>query len=171
VDLSHLIGKRIVSAWTVPSCEILFLVDETQQLYELTPGDVAKRTSAIRCFVSVEGASAFRDGRVEKAGPAAVISQPVGSKWASISETIIITSKGSCRLTTAAFNAQENETCPLFIAPVKGFPPQESIMLADFTRCFKEEETDGQASLRNEAVSGVQSRVRKEKGGIPPTLH
>jgi hypothetical protein len=171
MDLSHLIGKRIVSAWTVPSCEILFLVDDLQQLYELTPGDVAKRTKAIRCFIAVEGTHALRNGTVEKAGPLGIISQPVQDSWASISEAAIVTDKGTCRITTAIFNAKQAETCPLFISAVKGYPPQESVSLADFARCFEDKQNDGQASLRKKDVQGVQSRVSPSTRGSTRTLH
>lgn len=171
MDLSHLIGKRIVSAWTVPSCEILFLVDDTQQLYELLPGNINKRTQGIRCFIAVEGTQSLRDATIEKAGPAAVISQPVGHKWASVCETIIITSKGACRITTAVFNAREHETCPLFITAVKGYPPQESVILADFARSFKEDKDDGAGSLRKEGVQGVQSGVSTPTSGGARTIH
>lgn len=171
MDLSHLIGKRIVSAWTVPGCEILFLVDDKQQLYELLPGDITKRTNAIRCFIGVDGAQAFRDATIEKAGAAATITQAVGKKWASVSESIFLTNKGICRITTAVFNAKENETCPLHVAAVKGFPPQDSIYLANFARAFKEEDNDGTASLRKKDVQGMQSGVSTTSGGSTRTLH
>jgi hypothetical protein len=171
VDLSHLIGKRITSAYTLPSCEILFLVDQKQQLYELLPGDIGKRTDAIRCFIAVDGAHAFHDATIEKAGPAATVTQAVGKKWASVTETIFITNKGACRITTAVFNAKENETCPLFVEAVKGFPPEDAVYLANFARAFKTEENDGTANLREEKLQGVQPRFSAPTGGGFRTIH